>query len=672
MTTLFPSQTFHGKPALSLNGLPLGPALPAPRPISGTVIYLEHFKAALRPDPRMTITEWSDAYRYLPQKSSSEPGKYRSARTPYLREIMDQLSPRSGVQEISVMKATQLGFTEVGNNWFCFIVDVCPGPMMMVFPTVELGKDHSKQKLMSTIEETPRLQGKIRDSRTRDSGNTLQTKEFPGGILFIAGSNSAAGFRSKSVRFLFKDDIDGWEADVGGEGDPSALADKRTDTFSARKKILNVSTPTRKGLSRIENHYLDSDQRRYVVPCPHCGEKQILEWGGKDATHGIKFERDLAGFVSAAWYVCRHCGAEISESHKTWMLENGEWRAQNPGNPKRGYQLSSLYSPLGWVSWRQIAQEFIEAKGSKEKLKVWVNTRLGETFEEQGEQPDWEKLKARCEPYEMYSVPSGGQLLTASVDTQDDRLEVLVKAWGYGEENWTIAHIVLYGDPNIPPESPGSPWAHVDRIRLRSYQREDGVPLKIASMGVDSGGHRTQAVYNYCRFRAPQVFALKGSSNKGKAIITKPSLVDVLWNGSKIALGCQLWEIGTDAAKDTIYSRIQQSVPGPGCYHWPIGLPDDYFLQLTAEKLVTGRNKNGFPVLEWVKVRERNEALDLEVYAYAAALRAGINWTLGPATPEAPATQNQDRRAGALRDYVEPTPIRDRRMQYVRPSWLER
>jgi len=250
---------------------------------------------------------------------------------------------------------------------------------------MQLAADHSKQKLQPTIDATPRLRGKIKENRVRDSGNTITVKEFPGGILFLSGSNSGAFFRSKSVRFLFLDDLDGFEADVGGEGDPADLARKRTDSFGRRKKIMEVSTPTIKGVSRIERSFLESDQRYYEVPCPHCGTYQRLVWGGDEADFGLKFTRDPEGKVSDVWYQCAACHARIDEHHKSEMLEHGRWTPTYPDRPKRGYQLSSLYSPLGWVSWTQIVEEFLDSKSSRERLKAWRNTRLGEPFEEQGD-----------------------------------------------------------------------------------------------------------------------------------------------------------------------------------------------------------------------------------------------------------------------------------------------
>jgi len=587
--------------------------------LDAAAIYLEAFNAGLRPDPNITVTQWADAYRMLPKKSAAEPGKYRSSRTPYVREIMDCLSPASRVQEIVVMKGTQLGFTEIGNNWFGYVADASPGPMMMIFPTSELAKDHSKQKLQPTIQETPRLRDKVKEHRTRDSGNTIQTKEFPGGILFLSGSNSGAFFRSKSIRFLFLDDVDGFEHDIGGEGDPAELAKRRTDSYGSRKKIFEVSTPTIKGVSRIERSFLESDQRFYYVPCPHCGEYQRLLWGGPGADFGLKFTRDEHGrAIIDVWYECASCHERIHESSKTDMLEKGRWIPTYPERQKRGYQLSSLYSPLGWVSWLQIVKEFLEAKTFKERLKVWMNTRLGEVFEEKGETHDWLALKNRAESYHVLTVPAGGLLLTAGIDTQDNRLAVVIRAWGRGEESWLIYWGELYGNPARPEV-----WQELDNLLSRSFDHVSGQQLRIISAGIDSGGHHTSEVYSFARRKSPVVMAVKGANLRGRPIIGHPKNVDFTWKGQVIKNGVQLWNIGTDTAKWNIYSRLKITTPGPGCYHFPVGIEDDYFIQLTAEKLMT-RFVKGFPLQEWVKAGPRNEALDCEVYAYAAALRAGI------------------------------------------------
>lgn len=592
-----------------------------------TALVAKAMISGFKPDPVYTVSQWADKYRYLSEKGSVEPGRYRTSRTAYMKEIMDCLSIYSGVQEVYFMKGTQIGATEAGNNFFGYVVDASPGPMMMVFPTNDMAADHSKQKLGPTIDETPRLRAKIGRAKARDSSNTILRKEFPSGILFLCGANSPANFRHKSIRFLVLDDMDGYPWNVGDEGDPVDLAKKRTDSFSDRKKIYGNSTPTIKGLSRIEMAFNESDQRQYHVPCPHCKKKQVLEWGGPGWKYGIKFERTETGRISEIWYECKFCHKKIEEWQKTWMLAHGKWIPKYKDREKRGYHLSSLYSPLGWVSWGQIAVEFLEAKRSQdpEKLKVWANTRMADPWEDEGSQPEWLKLKNRAEPYEILKVPEAGLFLSAGIDVQDNRLAVTVNAWGPGEETWLIYWGEIYGNP-----SKQAVWTQLDLLLSMPFKHESGVDLHIQSAAVDSGGHHTQEVYQYCRNRPIKVMAIKGAKTKFSPIITQPKKQDVTWNGQTVKNGVLLWHIGTDTAKATLYSRLRLSDPGPGYHHFPIGLDDEFYLQLTAEKRITKRDPNNFPKYEWVKLRERNEVLDCFVYSYAAALRAGmarVDWS---------------------------------------------
>jgi terminase, large subunit len=589
--------------------------------LSASKICRLSLSVGIKPDPTMSISEWSDKYRIMP-KGYAESGRYRTSRTPYLKEIMDCLSPSSPIRQIKIMKGTQMGFTEIVNNWICHNIHINPGPMLMVLPTVDIAQKHSKKKLTPTIKSTPILQGKIRENRSRDSGNTILLKEYPGGSIALAGSNSAASFRSDSIRDLALDDIDGYPLDVDGEGDPCDLAINRTDAY-ANRKILKISTPTNKGTSRIEAEYEDSDQRKYHVPCPFCNQKQELLWGGREADHGIKFEYSYK-IVKKIWYECKFCHKAIDEHHKTWMLERGEWIPQNLGHPDAGFHLNSLYSPLGFRSWIDIASEFLKAKKNPKRLKRWVNTRQGLPFEEDGSQPEWNLLKGRAEPYKITEVPLDGLLLTCGVDTQDNRLAVLVTAWGRGEECWIVYWGELFGDP-----AQQDVWRQLDDFLNMPFRHASGNDLRIISACIDSGGHCTQDVYNYARLRPPRVVAIKSASIPNKPIIGRPSAVDVTYRGVQIKGGCQLWTVGSDTAKGQIYGRLRMTERGPGMIHFPIGLDDDFYIQLTAEKQVTRFDRGGYPKSEWVKVNERNEALDCMVYSTAAAVRAGIarmNW----------------------------------------------
>lgn len=513
--------------------------------------------------------------------------------------------------------------TEVVNNVTGAYIHQDPSPILLLQPTLEMAEAWSKDRLAPMLRDTPVLRGLVKDARARDSNNTLLHKQFPGGHITMAGANSPASLASRPIRVVLADEVDRYPSSAGTEGDPVNLARKRTATFWNRKVGL-FSTPTVKGASRIAAAFLESDQRRYFVPCPHCGEHQHLQWA--------QVQWPDAAPEQAA-YACRHCAALWTDADKNRAVRIGEWRATAEGRPGvAGFHLNELYSP--WRSFAEIVRDFLSAKQSPETLKTWVNTSLGETWEEQaGEKPEWEALLARCEPYAPLTVPRGGLMLACGVDTQDNRLAVTVKAYGAGEESWLIWWGELFGDPALPDV-----WQQLDEIRRRDYPHASGATLRILATAIDSGGHHTQAVYDYARRnRAEHVLAIKGASQPGKPALSRPSLQDLNHRGQQVKAGVQLWTVGVDGIKSMLYGRMKLT-DGPGAMHWYQGLAGDYFRQLTAEKLVTRFHK-GFPRQEWhLPSGQRNEALDTEGYAYAAALYAGlkrVDWqaladSLGP------------------------------------------
>lgn len=580
---------------------------------------------ALQPELDLAVSEWAERHRMLPSKTSSEPGPWRNERTPYLIEPMDCLSSGSPVEEVVLMFGTQTGKTETGNNWLGYVIDQAPAPMMAIQPTLNLAKRFSKHRISSMIDEMPRLRAKVGEKRSRDSANTTLMKDFPGGLLVIAGANSAADLRSMPCKFIFADEIDAYPFDVDGEGDPLALAAKRATNFPRRKKLL-TSTPTTKGFSRIDQALDRTDLRRYHVPCPHCQELQVLVWAN------LRWDKEPEHRPETAHYVCAHCGAVIEEGAKTWMLANGRWIAQYPGRGEGrrvGFHLSTLYSPLGWESWASLARQFIDAKhaldtGDDTKMKTFVNTCLAETWEEQGDQVKPGDLAARVEDYALRTVPVGGLILTMSVDVQSNRLEYKIKAWGRFEESWTVDYAVLWGDPSQVGE--GSVWDELARVITTPIRHANGRELRVMATAIDSGGHHTHEVYQFARkHRGANVFAVKGLSVSGRPVLGKPTPVDVNARGEKFKKGALLWLIGTDTAKALIYGRLRVGEAGPGCMHFSRELPSEYFEQLTAERLVT-RYVKGRPRLEWIKPSgRRNEVLDLEVYAIAAAHKLQLN-----------------------------------------------
>jgi len=577
------------------------------------------WRDGLTPDPLLSVSAWADLHRMLSPISSAEPGRWRTSRTPYLREIMDCLSPTSPIERTVFMKGAQIGGTEAGNCFIGYVIHHAPGPMMAVAPTVEMAKRNSKQRIDPLIEESPVLRELIAPSRSRDAGNTILAKEFRGGVLVMTGANSAVGLRSMPVRYLFLDEVDGYPRDVDGEGDAVALAEARTRTFS-RRKIFLVSTPTIAGASTIEREYLSSDQRRYFMPCPHCGH---MQW--------LLFEqlRWTWGEPATARYICTGCGEPIAEYHKQAMLAAGQWRATAPENAGKtaGFHLSSLYSPIGWRSWADIAAAWEAAQGSASALKAFKNTELGETWEEEGETPDYERLLERREDYRIGTVPAGGLLLVAGCDVQKDRLEVSVWAFGRERQAWLVEHRVLMGDT-----ARNEVWRQLNGLRTETWTHASGAVMPLVRLGLDTG-YATQEAYAFVRrSHDPRVLAMKGVA-RGAALIGTPTAVDVTINGKKLHRGVKLFSVVGPIAKLELYNALRlgierdetdQPIYPAGYIHLP-KIDAEYVQQLTAEQLVTRRDRHGFPVRAWEKRRDRNDALDAYVYARAAAAQAGLD-----------------------------------------------
>ncbi|GIK83112.1 MAG: terminase [Alphaproteobacteria bacterium] len=582
------------------------------------------WREGLTPDPALTVSEWADRHRILSPRASAEPGRYRTDRTPYMRAIIDALSPTHPARRIVVMKSAQVGFTEGGNNWIGYIIHHAPGPMLAVQPTVELAKRFSRQRIDPLVSESPALRERVKPARSRDAGNTVLSKEFPAGLLVITGANSAVGLRSMPARYLFLDEVDAYPPSADEEGDPVALAEARTRTFSWRSKVLLGSTPTIHGLSRIEREYEASDQRRYFVPCPHCRE---MQW--------LKFERLRwdKGKPETAHYTCESCDGAIEEHHKTAMLAGGEWRptaeAQDPGTI--GFHISALYSPVGWLSWENIARLW-EAATTDEAKRSFKNSVLGETWIETGEAPDWQRLYERRESWQIGTVPRGGLFLTAGADVQKDRIEVDVWAWGRGLESWLVDHIVVDGGPEQ-----AETWNDLAGLLDRTWLHAHGTRLGIAKLAIDTG-YEAPAVYAWARkVGHAQVAPIKGVEGFNRAApVIGPTHVDVTEGGKKLRRGARLWTIAVATFKSETYRYLRLSTPTDeesaagakfpaGYVHLPRGAEAEWVKQLVAEQLVTVKTKRGFTRLEWQKLRERNEALDCRVYARAAAWIVGAD-----------------------------------------------
>ena len=564
------------------------------------IVYNNAFGKGLRLDPKQNISEWADKNVMLSSKGSAAPGRYQTSRVPFTKEIMDCLSPSHPCDFVVFMKPAQITGTQLILNWNGHSVDLSPGPFMIVEPTVEMSKKLSKQRYQSMIDDSPVLSKIIKPSREKDGGNTLLCKEYRGGVTVLTGANSASSLRMLPIRNLALDEVDSYPLDLEGEGDPIALAVKRTTTFGRRRKIFILSSPTEKENSRIEREYLESDQRKYNLPCPHCGYLQHLQWSN------IKFEKnekyELMGEVT---YICDSCGCHIEERHKTEMLANGKWIAENAENGKcPGFHINGLYSPLGWLSWEDIVLEFLKFEKLRDEplLKTWTNTVLAETWESKGASLEYSYLFNRREPVQPGLNPNV-VMLTMSADVQDDRIECAVVGWRSAEECDIVETKYLMGSP-----AELTVWDNLREYMGKTFNHPNG-QMRIVATAIDTGGHHTAETYTFVKASDPlSVFAIKGSSTPGSAISGKPSVQKN---------GVNLYMIGTDTIKNLLFARLLIEEPGPGYVHFPMNLDEEYFKQLTAEKRKVKFVK-GFKKYEWIKTRKRNEQLDLMVYNIAA------------------------------------------------------
>lgn len=552
----------------------------------------------MAPPPRLTVSQWADKERRLSPEASAEAGIWNTNRAAYQRGIMDAVNDPA-VDEIVVMSGAQIGKTEVLLNVLGYYIAHDPSPILVLQPTLSMAQAFSKDRMAPMLRDTPTLQGKVKDPRSRDSGNTTLHKSFPGGHVTMAGSNSPASLASRPIRIVLADEVDRYPHSAGTEGDPVALAKKRSATFFNRKLIL-TSTPTVKGASRIETAFEASDKRYFFVKCPDCDESQVLRWGN------VQWPENRP---EDAVYVCEHCGSAWDDAMRLRAIRHGQWQATAPESGTAGFFINGLYSP--WTPLSEAAAEFLQAKKLPEQLRVFVNTFLGETWEDAGDQVDSLGLYERREDYE--AVPEGVVVITAGVDVQDDRIEVELVGWGRDEESWGLGYHVLQGDPSGPHV-----WADLDSILKETHTHPSGVELPVRAAAIDTG-HLTQSVYNFVKPReGRRVMAIKGVGGEGKALLGRPTKNNI----AKV----RLYPVGSNTVKDLLLGRLKIREAGPGYCHFNETYDEEYFRQLTAEKRVT-RYVKGFPRSEWVKTRARNEALDVRAYAIAAfaALNTNIN-----------------------------------------------
>lgn len=606
----------------------------------------ERFRKGVKPRDLLTVSEWADRHREL-RSGTNAPGPWRTELTPYLREIMDALSEHSPVRQVTFCKSSGVGGSEAEYNWIGYIMHHLGNKdLLLVMPTLELRDRSLNPRLAKMIDESPALAALVVNA-SRNKANRGDLLEYGARSRIIkAGANSPDSLRSDHLPYVICDEVDAFPWDVGGEGDPMTLIENRQRTFTRAKTYL-ISTPTKEGASRITQQYNRSDMRRFYVPCPHCGEYQPLEWGGKDAAFGLKFRRaprpegeQGADVVTEAVYLCRECAAEIPESAKTDMLAKGRWIAARPHiKHHRGYHINALYAPVGLgLSWVKVAQKWLDSQGDSAELKAFWNTYLGEVFREEGDSLENVSLITRLEVYPA-ALPVG--LRSAGVDVQKDRLEITVADWGAGEQGWVRDHIILPGDTAMPEV-----WQE-----LHDTLTELGVQVA----AIDSGYNASQ-VYAFVAKRR-WCYATKGVTGMGR-----PLVEDEKKRRQRLRVkrkrGVPVEPIGVDGGKGLLYARLKLVEAGPGYIHFPQepAFDDEYFAQLAAEKLVT-KFKGHRPVAEWVQMRPRNEALDCLLLALVGLRLSGWSGKVIEGTAvrvaEAPAGHSPDAKKMAA-----PAPVR--------------
>ena len=562
----------------------------------------------LRPPKLQSVSEWADDNRILVSESSSEPGKWRTDRAPYQREIMDAFT-QPGIWQIVIMASAQVGKTELELNMMGRAIDVDPGPMLFIQPTDGFAEDFSKRRVAPMIRACPALQRKVYEAKSRDAGNTITMKTFPGGSVAFTGANSPTELAGRPVRYVFMDEIDRFPASAGTEGDPLELAERRTETFRHNRKVVKTSTPTIKGASKIEKAYMLGTREEWHTECPHCKKFSFIRFDN------IKFDKeeykDEDGernyHVRNVRWQCPNCQTETRE-YDTKRCP-AKWVSKNPEAVEAGvrsFRLNAFMSP--WSDWTDICRSFLKAHDDPELLKVFVNTMLGESWETRDRSGAPEMLLNRREIYNA-EVPSGVLVLTMGIDTQDNRLEYEVVGWGRDEQSWGITKGVIPGRADAPEV-----WQEIDDLLDREWKLPNGMKMRILASFMDSGGHFTQEVYSECAKRSTKrLYAVKGEGgDKPYVRLMKKD------NGKDKATR---FMIGVDSGKEAIMYATSVEEPGPRYMHFPkdytCGYDIEYFRGLISEKMVLHR-RMGQTVVSWEKTYERNEPLDCRNYARAA------------------------------------------------------
>lgn len=605
-------------------------------PISADFPFLHRAEDILRDEIRgfappkvLSVSEWADEHLYLSPEYAAEPGKWKTL--PFQREVFDAVSDPS-VRQVVARTCTQLLKTSLIQAAIGWVIDVDPGPILVVQPRDADAKSFSKERIAPMLRDTPRLHDKVSESKSRSADNTIEEKWFRGGMLAITSAGSPGNLARRAIRYLFCDEEDKWAISAGVEGKPFFLALKRTATFRHRAKAIRCCSPTRVG-SAIDMAYEASDQREYHVPCPACGEFQAMT--GKFHSN-VVWDNSLPTFearAATAKYRCEYCDTLWTESERQAAVTLGKWVANKPHNGVAGFWISELYSP--WKTLREIVLDFLQKSRNTEELITFVNTSLAENWRDKGEALEWERLLDRREDYPVGSIPPGVLFLTAGVDIQKDRIEAEVVGWGRNNESWSIQYEILEGPTNEP-----GVWAQLDNLLAKTYDTPSGNQIGISRAFVDSSG-LTNDVYRWARNKPPQQVGLIKGDDRSDLLVGQPSAVETTVNGKKIKTGLHLRRVKVSSFKQELYSWLSQRCPTSeeiaagekypfGYCHFPTGknYGDTHFKQLCAEQLVQIRNpRTGAVRYMWQPItpNARNEALDARIYARAAAWDMGMD-----------------------------------------------
>lgn len=563
---------------------------------------------ALAPRKPLSVSEWADTHRRLSSKGSALAGRWVTSHNPPLAEPMDCMSTRSPVHEVVLKYPIQIGKTEVAINCLGYCMDHDPGPVMVCLPGEVSMNKWVAQKLNPMIEESPAVREALTSVASRDSSNTRTFKDFAGGQLYIEHAGSPQRLKSTTVRTLLVDEVDEFSTSLTSGDDPVEMLNGRTSAFPSTYKRLYISTPSLKGISRIDALYEKGDQRRYYVPCPHCQAEQPLEWSG------LRWGPKIDGVITGVVYVCRECGATIEEHHKTAMILAGRWVPENPGARSRSYHLNGLYYQIGLgPRWADLVEMWLDAQGDPAKLKTFINDRLAESWEDPAMRNIRHNAIAdRAEAYPLRAAPPGVLAITAGVDTQDNRLAVQLVGWGAGMAFWTLDYIELMGDP-----ADEAVWLALTELLNRPIEHASGATLRVEAAAIDMGGHRTEAVKAFVRSnRVRRPMAIFGATANNAPVLGKPRAADVTWRGQTDKRGVFTYQVGTVNAKHWLYGRLStdaDKAPEDRNTHFSDQLPPEYFAGLVSETYNPAKNR-------FEKRRgARNEPLDTWVYAYVAA-----------------------------------------------------